>query len=246
MKINEMVTYHHDLQNDDRILFLVRHAEKYIVQDFRQDIIQAITPRGREAAKLLGIDLYNHMKQISYVKSSPVARCIQTAEEIALGVKCYDGIVVMQHLEAGGVYVKNQELAESNFANSNDCIGMFSKILLGQILPGMANVELATSKLLQELCNVLHNNNGSGICVTHDCILVLFVGTILKCNFTQENWFDYLEGVAIKKTSDNYFLYWNEQCFDITSRCEQLLISSNTAQNSDNTLLKRVSFKYNL
>jgi len=224
MDLGEMVTYHLDLQNSDNVLFLVRHAEKYIVNDFSQDRIQSITPNGYNAAKTLGIKLKNFMKQALYFNSSPVPRCIETAKAIISDMKLDDDISIMQALDADGLYVENLELARANFMGNNDSIGIFSNMLSGLSVPGMANVELATGKLLQNLCNSIDTHRGAEICVTHDSILALFVGTILECKFTKENWFDYLEGVAIKKSnSNNYLLYWGDQCFDVTVRCNHLL-----------------------
>lgn len=223
MKINEMVSAHSALQKNEPVLLILRHAEKYVVDDFRLDSQQKITPAGALDAKAIGKSLGSCFSKVNNIKSSPIDRCGQTADAIKDGLEFSGEIQVMDVLNADGVYVQDVNLAKANFINNNNPIGVFRKMLDGDVVGGMNNVEHATAVLLQALLNDLNEIKSPALYITHDSILALFVGTLLRCNFTQENWFGYLEGIAIKKISETYYLYWNDNQYDITIRCRELL-----------------------
>lgn len=242
MKLNEMIDKHSSLQKTQAMILIMRHAEKYIAEDFRLDSQQVVTTQGKLDAEKLGTDLCDYFSSVANIHSSPMPRCIETATALAKGFRFKKDILIQENLNAdGGLYVEDVKLAKANFIENKNPISVFNTMLSGQLVPGMKNVEQATAKLLQVLLNDLAKLEHPAIYVTHDSILALLVGTLIgKSDFVQESWFKYLEGICIKQEEQSYKLFWRQQSFDIAKRCNQLLDLLHNPKSVENQSLKQI------
>jgi hypothetical protein len=222
MDPKDLIANFAQLQNAEPCIFILRHAEKYIT-DMSEDILQTITPGGKTKAKLLGRNLKEVLPKVCMVKSSPVERCLQTAS--AIFPLHYENIEIIHStvLGADGVYVSDNKLAMQNFLECSSPESVFFRMLDGEALPGMRSKEEGTKLLLTSLLQDLEELDGPGFYVTHDCILVLFVGTLIDRPITIDNWFQYLDSICIKRSDDRIDLYWGDEVFDITAKVNELL-----------------------
>ena len=68
--------------------------------------------------------------------------------------------------------------------------------------------------MLKELREDLEHLSHFAFYITHDTILAPFVGTCSNQLITKENWFNFLDGICIKKHGDEEIaIYWGTQQF---------------------------------
>ena len=82
--------------------------------------------------------------------------------------------------------------------------------------------EEGTYKILDVLLKKLNDTKSPMLWITHDSILALFVGALTQQIINHENWFDYLDGVCIKKVEKNILMFWGKKIINITDKCNQL------------------------
>ncbi len=224
MKISEMINSHLNLQNGDSILFLVRHAEKCSSNGLSTSSEVAITSEGIERTKQLGDYLSLQIGKDFTIKTSPIKRCFETAKIFAQRFSKEESLILQSKILGDpGPYVIDRKVAAEAFEKENDNIYIIIQSHIREhIIPGFRDIRDGTALMLKEMIADLSHTK-STMYVSHDAIIAVFLGNFIEdIQFSEENKIEFLDGIAIKKTIfNNYFLYWNGQCFDITNRCEQ-------------------------
>lgn len=80
-------------------IFLVRHGDAVPEEDAGSDRDRWLSPRGREAARVLGRLLKEQHVEPDAILSSPLPRAVQTAELLAQTLDYLDTIVTRRSLE---------------------------------------------------------------------------------------------------------------------------------------------------
>jgi hypothetical protein len=221
LHLAKLIKHFKSLQTDAPCVFILRHAEKYIKTNVHEDILQSITPKGRQTSRLLGHFLNKTYSNIDFVKSSPIKRCLETSKAVFPNFQ--NKIKSSKLLGGDGVYVSDGKLAAQNFISCQPPEEVFFKLLAGAKLPGMRTKEEGSKLLLEGLMEDLEQSSGPGFYVTHDCILAVFLGTLTNIPITNENWPNYLEGICLKQKDNHLYLYWGKSVFDITENKDLLL-----------------------
>ena len=211
MEIIETIKHFKLDQTKGPILIMLRHAEKEPLFDDLKDSERSITKLGEKHSSYLGKVLRDVNVSLEFVKTSPLLRCVNTGYAILNEDNNKTRLIHSNYLGDPGAYIKDSQLAEEIF-NCYSVEEVVEKLLKDQLLPGFYNKQLGTSVLLKELRYDLEHLVGFGLYITHDAILAPFVGTFTNQFITKENWFGFLEGVCIKKRSDDELeLYWGTQ-----------------------------------
>jgi len=211
----------------DTTILLLRHAEKVVVNDLSLDMSQPLTENGVNKARELGRFLKTVCKEVARPKSSHVGRCVQTAKMLMSSFASVSEVEIevdsSKILSYEGAYTTNNHEQVENFRKYS-IDDMFTRLFSGEILPGMRHAAEGTAILLYELLHDFETLHAPTCYITHDFMLALFVGTLTGTKVVTENWFNYLEGVAFKKTPDNrLMLYWGTSCFDVTEKSNSLM-----------------------
>jgi hypothetical protein len=222
MSIAELIKDFGTLQDSDPCIFILRHAEKPVTKDMYVDMANAITEEGVKSSKKLGNILKSLYPKVSIVRSSPIARCLETASNIFSAYP--DKILIIPDTVLGGdgAYVSDNKLAAQHFLEDPSRTDVFIRMQNGEPFEGMREVNTGTQLLLTKIIQDLGNITTPGFYITHDCILALFVGSMIDQVIDERTWFQYLDGICIKKLNNKINLYWKKKGFDITKKLEKL------------------------
>lgn len=222
MSIVKLIKNFSALQDSGPCIFILRHAEKPIAKNMYIDMANAITDQGVKSSKKLGSILKTLYPKVGIVRSSPIARCLETASNI---FSVYpDKILIIPDAVLGGdgAYVSDNQLAAQYFLEDPSRTDVFIRMQKGEAFAGMREVNTGTQLLLTKIIQDLENITTPGFYITHDCILALFVGTMVDQIIDKRTWFQYLDGICIKKLDNKINLYWKKECFDITGKVRKL------------------------
>lgn len=185
------------LRNIERIpaeyplALLLRHSirEEFAAGDLGNNI--PITVDGKNLAFELGRYLG---KRLRTLHSSPLLRCIQTAEALREGAGVDADIPGNRLLGDPGVFVVNAALAWGNWeALGNEGV-MRHLATEDYALPGMADPEKASQKLVRYMLSSMSGVPGIHIFVTHDVILAPTVARFLRQRYEVSEGPAFLEG----------------------------------------------------
>ena len=84
-------------------IYLVRHADAVPEEEAGSDRDRWLSPRGREAARILGRLLREHHVAPDAIVSSPLPRAVQTAELVAASLDYLGSIASWRSLEPGAM-----------------------------------------------------------------------------------------------------------------------------------------------
>ncbi len=168
------------------MIYLIRHAEKA-----DSSVHARLTPKGEDDAFEYGQNLRLNNIKIDLIISSPISRCIQTAQMISKG---YGNLKIEESTLLGdpGVFVHDGDLAMEVF-KKYELIEIINMQLSGQELDGFNHIDAATKKLLlfmkKQKDNVLY--------ISHDVIITPFIHYIGNINYIEEtDIVDYLCGYS--------------------------------------------------
>lgn len=168
------------------MIYLIRHAEK------KDSSVHAeLTQKGHNDSILYGKKLKINNIKIDLIISSPISRCIQTAQMISKG---YGNIKIEESILLGdpGVFVHNGDLAMEVF-NKYKLIDIINMQLSGKELDGFNKIYAATKKLL----SFMKKQKDNTLYISHDAIITPFINYIGDNNSIKENDIvDYLCGYS--------------------------------------------------
>lgn len=194
------------LPKDKPIAVLMRHAEREEIpaNEFGNDVV--LTESGREACVALA-------KKIPYairnLYSSPVKRCLQTAE---LFLPFSKAVVVVQSSLLGdpGIFIKNFEQVHQHFMRHTPAY------IVRQLLNDQANPPGfcdSTELTVYQLINFLLTSStqqGFSLFVTHDSILMVVLGILFTDIELNMLWPDYLNMLFVWREGNNLCLSYLE------------------------------------
>jgi len=176
-----------------KLAIMIRHGDREKIPAGEHGNEVLLNKKGEENSFALGKSLQGY--HINKIFTSPIQRCVQTAEFIARGYGKELEIIQTTCLGAPGLHITDDALAGEYFLK----YGMF-KILdefrNGEPSPGLRN-QSEYSTAMTDFINTNTNENGLTIFVTHDSLIALYDYCISKTIYTQDNWVKYLGGVII-------------------------------------------------
>ena len=186
-----------ELDRGNRVLLMVRHAERPPISDDDPNFGQTLplTETGRQTSRQLG-EMFRGQAIGAQFLSSPLLRTVMTAEGIAAGMGLPDApIPTAPELGNSSFYFSDQREVYELFSQSDFFDEIFRYMARGT-LRGFNEIHAASDRL-EAWC--LERFTGRlGIFTTHD----LYIGAYLhargvETHFTRANWLRFLDAAAI-------------------------------------------------
>ncbi len=174
---------------------LARHAERFNLLAGRLGNNVSITKKGIEDAKNFGHALKPY--KVDSIFSSPVLRCVQTANEISENAGA-DNLKILTRTTLGepGCYIKNPYIAIKYFLVSDAETVVRAFIARGK-LDGFVPLREGSSNLLSEILGDISKKGSRGLYISHDAVIAPFVSYFTGEEFDHKHWLGYLDGVII-------------------------------------------------
>lgn len=170
-----------------RKLIIARHAERPEIPANTVGNEVMLTEKGIEQSKLFAslIDQPLHS-----VKSSPIGRCIQTANEIAISLDYkVENIKLCKSLGDPGFIIEEGEIAWQHWQNKGHHAVNQHLISGKEKWAGFHDLDQASNEIFNEIKELLHiSPYGTHLWVTHDTILATLASRISESNFTLNDW----------------------------------------------------------
>lgn len=182
-----------------RALLLMRHAERFEIVPGEPGEQVPLTPKGRRDAHALGAALRHRLDRLV---SSPVGRCVETAQRLARGARCEHHVETSPLLGAPGVFIHDSDLAWESFLRLQSHGVLRAQVGSPDPLPGFRDTRTATLRLLETL-----RPEGVTLAVTHDMVLGAVVGTLLGPDAVGR-WPGFLETCALEPQGAGWRVTW--------------------------------------
>ena len=155
-----------------------------------------LTQDGVRLALHLGTVLGSRLRTLH---TSPLPRCVQTAEALRSGAGV-DVPIIFDHLLGGaGVYVVNARRAWSNWDALGHEAVVQSLVSGSPALPGMADPDPAARFLVRHMLATAGERRGLHLFITHDLVLTVTAARLLGESLGREDWPWYLEGAFFRR-----------------------------------------------
>lgn len=182
--------------NDKPVALLLRHSVRGPIPSTEVGNSVPITEEGERLARALGELLQARIRSLH---SSPVLRCLQTAECLQSGAGTNLTILKDPLLGEPGVFVADGELAWSNWQTLGHEGVVMHLVSSNEVLPGMVRPDLAAQTLLKHILQRMEQESGLHVFVTHDIVVLVTVARLLKKKYTMDAWPRFLEGAFLSR-----------------------------------------------
>lgn len=178
------------LPTDRPVALLLRHAERQPLSPDDVGYGMPLTLDGSLCSHELGVRLKGRLKTL---RTSPLLRCVQTAEGVRKGAEVNLDIGDDRLLGDPGIFVVDSEVAWKNWQKMGNEGVMLHMATADHALPGMAHPDWAARELIRHMLAVAGQQTGVHVFVTHDVLLSATTARILGNN-DHALWPQYLEG----------------------------------------------------
>ena len=180
--------------NGRKIAILMRHAERERIPhgEFGNDF--PITKNGEKMA----LDFGKSISGLNVLKiiSSPIPRCVQTAESIRKGMGKEIEIKTDNHLGDPGFHIYDADVIGKKYLEYG-AKGVFEKFANGEKMLGLNDAEYLRTTAFDWLKSQT-KENGITIFVTHDALISHFAHANGIKKYSKENWVDFLDGIIVE------------------------------------------------
>jgi broad specificity phosphatase PhoE len=192
---------------DRPVVVLVRHAARGPLPPGEPGDTVPITDEGRRSALQFGEILRERLLRL---RTSPIPRCVQTADALQAGAATNLEIVRDSFLGDPGVYVTDVERAWLNWQQLGHDGVMQHLATSAQALPGMAQPDDACWRLVRHTLQCAGDEPGLHLFVSHDSLVVATAARLLGMPLHQEDWPTYLEGVFLWQMDDDLHVRYRD------------------------------------
>lgn len=193
----------------NRVL-IVRHAERPVIPPNEVGNELSITEEGVKATKGFGEILSTPLVS---VKSSPVLRCLQTAEILAKTLN-FDANLIEESKLLGdpGFFIEDGDLAWTNWQEKGaEAVNQY--LLTGtEKWVGFHDFRLCVSKMCDELLKELQSHDkGLKIWVTHDTVLATLASRVLSEPLSITEWPNFLGYLEVSENNGELVFLYNSK-----------------------------------
>jgi broad specificity phosphatase PhoE len=172
-------------------LLIVRHAERPLIADGEVGNDLCLTEAGVQATRYFASTLD---QTIVSIQSSPILRCMQTAQLIAdTHGYARENIKTSRLLGDPGFFIADADLAwQSWLSLGSEAVN--AHLLSGsETWPGFRDLDVAVADMLNHMRAALSAcSQGLAVWVTHDTILATLTSRLLSTPLSMAEWPDYL------------------------------------------------------
>ena len=175
------------------VSLLIRHSIRFPINVPEETFIVGLTPEGVQLAEEYGAWLAQR-RRIYRVMASPVGRCVDTGRAIIRGANWPHPVVIDQKL--GFPFVENGYLKVNN-------------------QKPLVEVPQEAFAVLNFLLEDTVHDSGLNLHITHDGNIAFMVMSLLGEPITEENWPNFLEGMAFWREGDLVRIAWRSKVYDL-------------------------------
>ena len=179
---------------DSKLALLIRHGDREQIPkgEFGNEIL--LNEKGKQNSIALGKSLREF--PVKRIFTSPIPRCVQTAELISEGFGSSLEIISTKCLGDPGLHTADEKIA-GEFYLAHGFHEVLRRFMKDEPVPGVPDAKHFTS-IMTEFIHESTTENGLTIFVTHDSLIAMYHFCLDKTVYTIDNWVDYLEGLVYK------------------------------------------------
>lgn len=179
---------------NSKLAMIIRHADRDKIPDgsFGNEIL--LNTNGINNSIMLGKNLKQH--KINRIFTSPVPRCVQTAEFLKKGYGQNITFHSTKALGDPGLHIVDDKLA-GEFFLKHSFDEMYRRFMLGEAIPGVPSAG-DFEKSMTEFIKRNTNEEGLTLFITHDSLIAFYHYCLNKVVYTKESWVKYLSGIILK------------------------------------------------
>ena len=185
---------------------VLRHAERGEIPTGTFGVDVSITANGVVSARRLG-EMLSGRRRVS-VTSSPVPRCVQTAEAILQGAGRNIDVVLDRRLGDPGPFVEDPEVAGPLFLKSDVLDIVRHQLSDSEPTPGMRPTSDGVRVLLDLVATGLESRGLLNAYVTHDSILIVLVARLFGMSIDEVGCPNYLDGLLLWRSCGRLQAAW--------------------------------------
>lgn len=194
---------------DQPIALLLRHSVREALMPDGDGYHVPLTATGVQLAIELGQWLGSRLKSLH---SSPLLRCMQTADALKAGSGVALDIISDQQLGDPGIFVADAQQAGQHWQTlGHERMMQFLINSDETVMSGMANPAVAADALVQHMLNVAADEQGIHVFVTHDSLVAATALRWLKQKIIQYEYPAYLEGAFFWRSKKAIHAVYREQ-----------------------------------
>lgn len=181
-------------ETNQKFSLLLRHSDRDEIpkDSFGHEVL--LNEKGIQNALKFGESLANII--VNKIYTSPITRCVQTAELIVKGINKSIEIVETDALGAPGLHIDDEKIA-GNFFLEHGIDELYKRFMNDQEIPGMPNAK-ELNKRMTTFLKEKTTRNGRTLFITHDMLIVFYHFSINKKVYTKDNWIDYMTGLTFQ------------------------------------------------
>ena len=195
-----------DVPTDADVALVLRHAEREPIDPGTYGNDVPLTARGTHSARRLGEALSS--RSSSAIVTSPLPRCVQTAQAIIEGASWNGAAVAEDRLGNPGPFVAAPELSGPVLLEIGPRVMAQRQLTEKEPPPGMRAAEQGVEVLLHLILPQLADRGLVSIFVTNDLVLAVLVGSLYRLNVGEFEWPDYLDAMIVWKKSGQLRFRW--------------------------------------
>lgn len=176
-----------------KIAVIIRHAERDSISKGEFGNEACLTCNGESMAKQFGARLAG--LTINHIYSSPIVRCMQTAELVAKGIGKNVEITKENSLGNPGLHIQDAFKAGRHYLDLG-AVGVFERFARGEHLEGLATIEYLRSHAMRWFESKTLPGEIT-LFITHDALIahVAFANGIAE--YSRDSWVGYLDGIIV-------------------------------------------------
>ncbi len=196
-----------EMPKDRPIALLLRHSVRDELPPGNAGNSLPITADGIHLAQELGGLIGDRLRSLH---TSPLTRCVQTAEALNDGAGTNLSIVHDRLLGDPGVFVIDGQQAQLNWEKLGHEGVMQHLVVYDEALPGMARPEPAARFLVHHMLSVAGDVPGLYLFVTHDSLVTASAARLLRQQLGINAWPWYLEGAFFWRKKEGLYTKYRD------------------------------------
>jgi len=185
--------------NDRPVAILLRHSIRDELPTGQPGAHIPLTADGERIATELGVTLGARLRGLH---TSPVFRCVQTAEAIRIGAGATLPINYDRLLGAPGIFVLDGDRAWTNWQQYGHEQVMHRLTSRNDAMPGMARPDSAARFLVTHMLAATRGKPGIHLFITHDSLLLPTAAHLLGYPLDRNAWPWFLDGALFWREDD--------------------------------------------
>ncbi len=193
-----------------KLALLIRHGERGSIPDNEFGDEVALTDCGMRSSAELGRQLapYN----VRRIYTSPIHRCVQTAQQIQSALGYPVEIVLTHELGAPGFHISDAQSAGKAFLQQS-AREVYERFVRGEQVDGLASVESLSTRAIDYI-RTKTEQVGLTLFVTHDSLIAHFAFANQLKDYRHE-WVNFLDGCIVECGSEedelkaDFTQYWS-------------------------------------